>query len=109
MDTPDGSIWAIGDSRLLEEQLNMPTPDAILFDFSNSSWHIGLDGALKIAEAYPNMSVILWHWGSIDAPNWKEFNGNPQQLRSLIPNPERVVILNPGEPYKLKRLESVNA
>lgn len=105
LDTPDGSIWAVGDSRLLEEQLHMPAPDAILFDFSDSRWHIGLDGAVKLASAYPKTPLILWHWGSVDAPEWKEFNGNPEQLRSRVLNPERVIALNPGEAYRLTRLE----
>lgn len=48
LDTPDGSIWAVGDSRLMEEQLHMPCPDAMLFDISDSRWHIGLDGVKKI-------------------------------------------------------------
>ena len=26
LDTPDGSIWAVGDSRLMEEHLHMPAP-----------------------------------------------------------------------------------
>ncbi len=105
LDTPDGSIWAVGDSRLLEEQLHMPTPDAILFDFSDSRWHIGLEGAVKLANAYPKTPLILWHWGSVDAPEWKEFNGNPQELRRRVVNPERVIALNPGEAYRLTRLE----
>ncbi len=102
LDTPDGSIWAVGDSRLLEEQLHMPKPDAILFDFSDSRWHIGLEGAVKFAAAYPDTPLILWHWGSVDAPEWKEFNGNPEELCRRIVNPQRVVVLNPGESYKLK-------
>jgi len=106
LDTPDGSIWAVGDSRLLEEQLHMPIPDAILFDFSDSRWHIGLDGAVKLAAAYPNTPLILWHWGSVDAPEWKEFNGNPEELCSKVVHPERVVVLNPGEAYQLTRLEN---
>lgn len=105
LDTPDGSIWAVGDSRLLEEQLHMPTPDAILFDFSDSRWHIGLDGAVKLASAYPKTPLILWHWGSVDAPGWKEFNGNPEELCGRVINPERVITLNPGEAYRLTRLE----
>lgn len=105
LDTPDGSIWAIGDSRLLEEQLQMPTPDAILFDFSDSRWHIGLEGAVRLANAYPKTPLILWHWGSVDAPEWKEFNGNPEELRARVVNPERVVALNPGELYRLTHLE----
>lgn len=102
LDTPDGSIWAIGDSRLLESQLHMPTPDAILFDFSDGSWHIGLDGAEKLAAAYPDTPLILWHWGSVDAPEWREFNGDPDVLRSRIVNPQRVVVLAPGEEYCLQ-------
>ena len=105
LDTPDGSVWAVGDSRLLEEQLHMPTPDAILFDFSDSRWHIGLEGAVKLANAYPKTPLILWHWGSVDAPEWKEFNGNPEELRRRVVNPERVIALNPGEAYHLTRLE----
>lgn len=105
LDTPDGSIWAVGDSRLMEEQLHMPAPDAILFDFSDSRWHIGLEGAEKMATAYPETPLILWHWGSVDAPDWKEFNGNPEELCRRIVNPERVVVLNPGEAYQLERLK----
>ena len=105
MDTQDGSIWAIGDSRLLEEQLHMPTPDAILFDFSDSRWHIGMEGAVKLANAYPKTPLILWHWGTVDAPEWKEFNGNPEELRGRVVNPERVIALNPGDAYRLTRLE----
>ena len=105
LDTPDGVLWAVGDSRLLEEHLHMPTPDAILFDFSDSRWHIGLDGAVKLANAYPKTPLILWHWGSVDAPEWKEFNGNPEELRGRVVNPERVIVLNPGERYYLTPLE----
>lgn len=101
LDTPDGSIWVVGDSRLLDSQLEMPEPDAVLFDFSDSRWHIGLDGAETFARAYPDTPLILWHWGSVDAPEWKEFNGNPDILRSRIVNPERVVVLAPGEKYKI--------
>ena len=104
LDTPDGCIWAVGDSRLMEEQLHMPRPDAILFDISDSSWHIGLEGVKKMA-AYPDTPLILWHWGSVDAAEWKEFNGNPEELRRRVVHPERVVVLNPGEAYRLTRLD----
>lgn len=103
LDTPDGSIWAIGDSRLMEEQLQMPEPDVILFDFSDSKWHVGFEGALRIAACYPNATIIPWHWGSVDAPEWKEFNGDPAKLLAEVVNPERVKVLNPGEPFILKK------
>ena len=104
LDTPDGSIWAVGDSRLMPCQLEMPRPDAMLFDFSDSSWHIGLDGAEKLAAAYPDTPLILWHWGCVDAPKMKEFNGDPEVLAGRIVNPERIVVLAPGQPWTLRRL-----
>lgn len=85
LDTPDGSIWAVGDSR----------------------WHIGLEGVRKMAAAYSDTPLILWHWGSVDAPEWKEFNGDPEVVKKLVVNPDRVVVLAPGESFLLKKLSSV--
>jgi len=103
VDTPDGSIWAIGDSRLLPEQLDMPQPDALFFDFSDSSWHIGFENAIKLANTYPQTDLLLCHWGTVDAPEMTPFNGDPQQLMDRIINPERIRIVAPGEPFILKR------
>ena len=45
IETPDGTVWAPGDSRLIPaHHLQMPAPDALLFDFSDSEWHFGLEG-----------------------------------------------------------------
>lgn len=99
--TPDGTIWLPGDSKLLEEHLNMPSPDVILLDFADNSWHITLDGAVKLANTYPNADLILIHWGSVDAPNMNTFNGNPEELASKVINPERVYALSPGEALEL--------
>jgi L-ascorbate metabolism protein UlaG (beta-lactamase superfamily) len=64
IDTPDGSIWMPGDSRLLEEQLHMPKqPDVLLLDFADNSWHITFEGAVKLANTYPNAQIICIHWG----------------------------------------------
>lgn len=101
LDTPDGSIWAVGDSRLMEEQLKMPAPDVILFDFSDSAWHIGFENAVTMADTYPDAKLILWHWGSVDAPGMKEFNGDPAELGRRITNPERMLVLAPGEVYRM--------
>ena len=103
LDTPDGSIWAIGDSRLLPEQLTMPHPDVIFFDFSDSSWHIGFDNAVKLANTYPNSELLLCHWGTVDAPDMTPFNGDPKNLMDKVVNPERIRILAPGEAYRLNR------
>lgn len=104
--TPDGTIWAQGDSRLMPDHLKIkPPPDAILFDFSDSEWHFTFEGAVKIANAYPNTPLLLCHWGSVDAPDFAPFNGDPEKLKKAIINPERIQILAPGQPYILTKLK----
>ncbi|MEO5681307.1 MAG: MBL fold metallo-hydrolase [Chitinophagaceae bacterium] len=104
--TPDGSIWAPGDSKFMQEQLHMPTPDAILFDYSeDAAFHSGLDGAVKIANAYPNTPVVLAHWGSVDAPDFIPFNGDPKHLSERVINPGRIIVLAPGQPFILQKIK----
>lgn len=105
IETPDGNIWATGDSRLMPEHLKMPTPDAIFFDFSDSEWHFTFDGAVKLANAYPKTPLLLCHWGSVDAPDFNPFNGDPEKLKEKIINPERVHVLAPGESFTLKQIK----
>lgn len=102
LETPEGTIWMVGDSRLLKEHLQMPKPDVILFDFSDNVWHIGLDNAIKLANTYPDADLILIHWGTVDAPEMDAFNGNPEALYGQVVNPERIKVLAPGEAYVLK-------
>lgn len=101
-ETPDGTIWATGDSRLMPSHLTMEKPDAILFDFSDSEWHFTFDGAVKIANTYPNAELLLCHWGSVDSPEFSPFNGDPKRLFGVVVNPERIRVLAPGEPFVLK-------
>ena len=105
IETPDGTIWAPGDSRLMPEHLTMQAPDAILFDFSDSEWHFGLEGAIKLANAYPNTPLLLSHWGSVDSPDFAPFNADPKQLAGRVTNPERIHVLAPGEAFVLRRLK----
>ncbi|NLO84264.1 MAG: MBL fold metallo-hydrolase [Clostridiales bacterium] len=99
--TPDGTVFAPGDSRLLSEQLELPAPDVILFDFSDDPWHIGLDGAEKLAAAYPNALLMLSHWGTVDAPDMLPFNADPHVLYDRIVHPERIRLLAPGQALQL--------
>ena len=103
IETPDGIIWAPGDSRLMKEQLELPQPDAILFDFSDNEWHIGLEGAIQMANTYPEAHLILCHWGTVDAPDLNVFNADPQSLYDRVVNPERIHAYAPGQPFSLKK------
>lgn len=103
IDTLDGTIWLPGDSRLLDEHLKMPNPDVIFFDFCDNEWHITLDGAIKLANTYPQADLICIHWGCVDAPDFSPFNGNPEVLVDKVTNPERIKVLAPGEKYILNK------
>lgn len=100
--TSDTTIWYVGNSKLMECQLQMDPPDVILFDFSDDFMHIGLENSYKLADAYPNAKLVLIHWGTVDAPNKKAFNGNPQKIFENVVNPERVIMLAPGQEYRIK-------
>lgn len=102
IETKDGTIWNPGDTRFMEKLLQMESPDVILLDFSDSRWHIGFDNAVKLCNHYKNSTIIPIHWGSVDAENWKEFNGNPWLLKERIINPNRLLILNPGNKIVLQ-------
>src|SRR5690349_15419516 len=93
IETPDGVLWHPGDSRLMPQHLTMPAPDVILFDFSDNEWHFGLAGAAKLANAYPDTVLLLSHWGTVDAPDFTPFNGDPAKLAPLVVNPERIRVL----------------
>lgn len=95
------TIWMPGDSKLMDEHLQMPQPDVILFDFSEDDWHITLEGAVKLANTYPDSVLICIHYGCIDAPDLLPFNGNPEDLLGKVCNPERIKVLAPGEKYTL--------
>lgn len=101
LDTPDGSVWLPGDSRLMDAHLHMPAPDVLLLDFSDDSWHITLDGAVRLADAYPRAELIAIHWGTYDAPNRPPFNANPLAFLQRVSRPERVHLLRPGEAFAL--------
>lgn len=103
IETPDGTIWAPGDSRLMPAQLKMHNPDVILLDYSeDAEWHFGLEGSVKLINAYPNAQVLLGHWGTVDAPDFAPFNGDPMNLIKLAKNLKRIHVLAPGEPFTLK-------
>ncbi len=97
IDTLDGSIWVVGDSRLMDAHLHRKAPDVILFDFSDDPWHIGSENAVVLANAYPEALLLLSHWGSVDAPDRLPFNADPAVLEGKIKHPGRILNCAPGQ------------
>jgi hypothetical protein len=49
--------------------------------------------------------LLLYHWGSVDAPDFPPFNADPGSLPDRVENPDRIQVLAPGEPFVLRRLQ----
>jgi hypothetical protein len=70
----------------------------MLFDFSDSEWHFGLDGAIEVANAYPRTPLLLHHWGCVDAPDFAPFNADPDALPGRVETPNASASWRPVSP-----------
>jgi hypothetical protein len=77
-------------------------PGQLIFDFSDSEWHFGLDNAVRMANTHLTTPLLLHHWGSVDAPDFPPFNGDPASLYDGVQNPDRIHVLAPGAPFTLR-------
>jgi hypothetical protein len=64
-----------------------------------------IEGCRELANTYPKTRLVLSHWGTVDAPDFTPFNGDPKNLAGPVLNPERMEVLAPGEPLTLRRLQ----
>jgi hypothetical protein len=53
------------------------------------------------AETVP---LLLHHWGCVDASDFPPFNADPASLTGRVVNPDRIVVLAPGQPFDLRPL-----
>ena len=97
IDTPDGAIWCPGDTRLLDEHLAQPRVDLLLLDVSPDTYHLGVESAARLANAYPYAALLPYHYGSYDAPTSTAFNGDPAAVAALLDDPSRIRRIAPGE------------
>ncbi len=104
-ETPDGTIWYPGDTRLLDEHLTAARDiDVHLLDASADTYHLGVEAAARLANATGAPHLIPYHYGTYDAPASIAFNGDPAQAAALIERAdERIVHLGPGEPFLVRR------
>jgi hypothetical protein len=50
--------------------------------------------------------LLLYHWRSVDAPDFAPFNADPSSLPDRVEIRKRICVLAPGEPFTLRRLQS---
>lgn len=103
IETPDGVIWAPGDTRLLSEHFRMRDADLSFCDAGNDGWHFGSDGIVRLFNRLTNTHFIYYHGGTVYAPDNDAFNGDPANILDRLNDPSRLHVLAPGEKYVLKK------
>ena len=101
MTLPEGTVWIPGDSILLDEHFTLPHPKLMFFDISADPFHFGTENSLKLVNHYAESQLILYHYGTYDAPEKPAFSADPAWAEGRLANPGRLHVLAPGEAYKL--------
>jgi L-ascorbate metabolism protein UlaG (beta-lactamase superfamily) len=104
LETPDGNIWCTGDTRLMDEHVQMRDVDVLLLDVSRNEYHLGVDNAARLANILDTPHLIPYHYGTYDAPDHLAYNGDPAEVAAKLHDVERRLhVLAPGEKYVVRR------
>ena len=103
LSTPDGTIWCPGDTRLMDEHVQMKDVDLLLLDVSRSAYHLGIDNAARLANILDAPHIIPYHYGTFDAPDHPAYNGDPAEAAAKLHDAERRFhVIAPGEKFVLR-------
>lgn len=102
--TLDGSFMFTGDTRLMEEHLDVKDVDVLLVDTCPCIFHLNREGAIILSNAHENAYLIPYHYGCFDEPEIPaQENGDPALVFDSVRNADkRARILAPGEPFILR-------
>lgn len=101
LETEDGILWIPGDTLLLEEHLENRDADLVFMDYGDNEHHFGRRLAVQLSNYLLDSELIMYHWGTFDAPDEDSFNADPDEVRRLLLRPERLHVLAPGERFRL--------
>lgn len=101
LETEDGTLWIPGDTLLLEEHLENRDADLVFMDFGDNEHHFGRRLSVQLANYLLDSDLIMYHWGTFDAPEENSFNADANEVRPLLLRPERLHVLAPGERFRL--------
>ncbi len=100
--TPDGAVWHPGDTRLIDELLQVKDVDVLWFDIAQALAHLGPEGSARLAESCGARDLIAYHYGTFDVPPGGPFGCDPEDCRPVVAGlPATFHILNPGEAFRL--------
>jgi len=100
--TADGTVLAPGDTRLMEEHLEIKGIDVLFLDVTRDAYHLNVHGAIILANCMSEAFLIPYHYGTYNAPDSTAFSGDPEEVFCHVTDREkRERILAPGQPFCL--------
>jgi L-ascorbate metabolism protein UlaG (beta-lactamase superfamily) len=100
--TPDATIWHPGDTRLIDELLEIRNVDVLLFDVAQVLAHLGPEGSARLARSSGAKTAIAYHYGTYDLPPGGWANCDPTASWQYVAGlPTRFLLLHPGEVLRL--------
>jgi L-ascorbate metabolism protein UlaG (beta-lactamase superfamily) len=100
--TPDCTFLIPGDTRLMEEHLNLKNIDVLALDVSHCAYHLGIQGASVLSNVLSNAIILPYHWGTYDNPEVPAHCGCPEEVYEYVENKKRQRRPAPGVPLKMK-------
>ena len=108
--TADGTVWQPGDTRLIDELLEVRGVDVLFFDVACVPTHLGPAGSARLARTCGATDLIAYHYGTYDVPPGGPFGGDPDDCRQYAQGlSARFHLLNPGQVLRLPQPMSGSA
>ncbi len=102
--TPDGAVWHPGDTRLIDELLDVRGVDVLLFDVAAVNAHLGPAGSARLAETCGAKVMVAYHYGTLDVPPGSFGGCDPADSLPYVQRlAARFLTPDPGEEIRLPR------
>jgi L-ascorbate metabolism protein UlaG (beta-lactamase superfamily) len=96
--SPDGTIWHPGDTRLIDELLEVKNVDVLFFDVAAVESHLGPEGSARLGASCGAKALIAYHYGTFDLPPGSFGNCDPDDALPYLQDvPARYLKPQPGE------------
>lgn len=96
--TPDGTIWHPGDTRLIDELLEVKNVDVLFFDVAAVESHLGPAGSARLGASCGAKALVAYHYGTFDLPPGSFGNCDPDDALPYLQDlPAQYLKLQPGE------------
>jgi L-ascorbate metabolism protein UlaG (beta-lactamase superfamily) len=100
--TPDGSVWHPGDTRLIDELLDVKEIDILFFDVAAVRSHLGPEGSAKLARSSGAKIMFAYHYGTFELPPGSYGNCDPRDALPFVEGiSARFLQPDPGEILRL--------